>query len=197
MQQGVLKQWKKDFGFIQIDNGERIFVHISTLKRGGIHQPRIGDTIYFTLGKDKQGRARAQTAGRNPEQLEKANARRAAHRQANAQPRYDWIDYVALSLLPLAVLLAAASPMRWPIFVGMAVLSVASYVLYAFDKTQAQKNAWRVPEVALHALAVLGGWPGALLAQRRLRHKTQKSTFRFVFIACAVLNVASLLWLIK
>ena len=77
------------------------------------------------------------------------------------------------------------------------MLSIASYVLYAFDKTQAQKNAWRVPEAALHALAILGGWPGALLAQRRLRHKTQKNTFRFVFLACAMLNVFSLVWLIK
>lgn len=196
MQHGVLKQWKKDFGFIQIENGERFFVHISTLKRGGIHQPRIGDTIYFTLGKDKQGRARAQTAARNPEQLEKANARRAAHHHANAQPRFDWIDYVAFSLLPVAVLLAAASPMRWPIFVAMAMLSVASYVLYAFDKNQAQKNAWRVPEATLHGLAVLGGWPGAVLAQLRLRHKTQKGTFRLVFAGCALLNVFMLAYLL-
>ena len=197
MQQGVLKQWKKDFGFIQIDNGERIFVHISTLKRGGIHQPRIGDIIYFTLGKDKQGRLRAQTAARNPEQLEKANTRRAAHRQPDTQGRYDWVDYVGLSLLPIALFLAAASPMRWPILIVIAVLSGASFMLYAFDKAQAQRNAWRIPEASLHALALLGGWPGALLAQRRLRHKTQKTTFRWVFIGCAILNVLSLLLLNK
>lgn len=196
MQHGVLKQWKKDFGFIQVENGERFFVHISTLKRGGIHQPRIGDTIYFTLGKDKQGRARAQTAGRNPEQLEKANARRAAHRQANAQPRFDWIDYAAFCLLPVALLLAAASPIRGLILVAMVMLSAASYVLYAFDKNQAQKNAWRVPEATLHGLAILGGWPGALLAQHRLRHKTQKGTFRVVFAISALLNVLILAYLL-
>jgi uncharacterized membrane protein YsdA (DUF1294 family)/cold shock CspA family protein len=197
MQHGILKQWKKDFGFIQVENGERFFVHISTLKRGGIHQPRIGDTIYFTLGKDKQGRARAQTAGRNPEQLEKANARRAAHRQANSQPQTDWIDYLALASLPLALLLAAFSPARWWILGIMATLSVFSFVMYGFDKAQALRNAWRVPEANLHLFAVLGGWPGAVLAQRRLRHKTQKGTFRIVFAACVLINILVLAYLLR
>ena len=122
MQIGVLKQWKKDFGFIQIDNGERIFVHISTLKRGGIHQPRLGDTIYFTLGKDKQGRPRAQTAGRTPEHLAKVNAPREANRLAYAQPRYDWVDYIALALIPVALLLGFFSPLASLILPLMLIL---------------------------------------------------------------------------
>lgn len=33
----------------------------------------------------------------------------------------------------------------------------------------------------LHAVELLGGWPGALLAQQLLRHKTKKTSYQVVF----------------
>ena len=42
----------------------------------------------------------------------------------------------------------------------------------------------------LHLLALLGGWPGAILGQRQFRHKTRKVAFLIVFWAVAVLHVA-------
>jgi uncharacterized membrane protein YsdA (DUF1294 family) len=38
-------------------------------------------------------------------------------------------------------------------------------------------------------LALAGGWPGALLAQQVLRHKSTKREFRQVFWATVLLNV--------
>jgi hypothetical protein len=38
-----------------------------------------------------------------------------------------------------------------------------------------------VPEARLHLLELLGGWPGAFLAQRRLRHKCSKHSYQVVF----------------
>jgi uncharacterized membrane protein YsdA (DUF1294 family) len=38
-----------------------------------------------------------------------------------------------------------------------------------------------VSEANLHLLELLGGWPGAFLAQRRLRHKCSKGSYQFVF----------------
>ena len=61
------------------------------------------------------------------------------------------------------------------------LLSVVTLAFYAWDKRQATKEGWRVPEKRLHLLSVLGGWPGALLGQRWLRHKTVKTRFRVVF----------------
>jgi uncharacterized membrane protein YsdA (DUF1294 family) len=38
-------------------------------------------------------------------------------------------------------------------------------------------------------LGVVGGWPGAIVAQQMLRHKTQKASFRSAFWGSVVINV--------
>lgn len=69
------------------------------------------------------------------------------------------------------------------------VLSAVAFVAYAIDKSAARRGARRTPESTLHLLALLGGWPGALLAQQFLRHKSTKASFRAVFWATVVINV--------
>jgi uncharacterized membrane protein YsdA (DUF1294 family) len=71
----------------------------------------------------------------------------------------------------------------------VAVTSCASFIAYWLDKRRAVGGGRRVPERTLHLLAFLGGWPGALLAQRQFRHKTKKVTFRIVFWIVVVLHV--------
>jgi uncharacterized membrane protein YsdA (DUF1294 family) len=61
------------------------------------------------------------------------------------------------------------------------VMSVVSFITYWFDKRQAGLGRRRVSERQLLTMGFLGGWPGALLAQKRFRHKTQKVSFRVKF----------------
>jgi uncharacterized membrane protein YsdA (DUF1294 family) len=61
------------------------------------------------------------------------------------------------------------------------VLSALAYWVYAVDKRRAEEGLWRVPEARLHLLELLGGWPGAFLAQRRLRHKCSKGSYQVMF----------------
>lgn len=75
------------------------------------------------------------------------------------------------------------------------VFSLIAYGLYAKDKAAAQKNEWRASERTLHLAALLGGWPGALFAQSRLRHKTRKTRFRVVFWLTVLINFGFLAWL--
>lgn len=56
--------------------------------------------------------------------------------------------------------------------------SVVAYEMFALDKRCALLGRWRVSESQLLFWAMIGGWPGAKLAQRRLRHKTRKEPFR-------------------
>lgn len=75
----------------------------------------------------------------------------------------------------------------WFLAVNLCVLA-----LYAWDKHAAIRGGRRVPEARLHLLALLGGWPGALLAQRLFRHKTRKAAFRQRFAACVALNLLAI-----
>jgi len=57
---------------------------------------------------------------------------------------------------------------------GYLILSLVTFIVYAIDKSAARKGSWRIKESTLHILAFTGGWPGALLAQKTLRHKSVK-----------------------
>jgi uncharacterized membrane protein YsdA (DUF1294 family) len=71
-------------------------------------------------------------------------------------------------------------------------MSVVTFAVYARDKSAAGARRRRVPENTLHLLALACGWPGALVAQQALRHKTRKRRFRAVFWVTVVVNVAAL-----
>lgn len=67
------------------------------------------------------------------------------------------------------------------VLVDVVLMSGITLCFYAWDKRQAGRSGWRVPEKRLHLLSLLGGWPGALLGRRWLRHKSRKRRFRVVF----------------
>lgn len=77
------------------------------------------------------------------------------------------------------------------IYLGLVfVMSVVCFTAYGLDKRLAVNGSRRVPEITLQILALLGGWPGALMGQRHFRHKTQKMSFLIVFWLVVVLHVA-------
>ncbi|MET0980819.1 MAG: DUF1294 domain-containing protein [Telluria sp.] len=103
--------------------------------------------------------------------------------------------------LPIVVfaLVYAAASFIWelPLLVGGAylVISLTCFVAYALDKSAARKKGWRTPERTLLLLGLACGWPGALLAQQWLRHKTAKRSFQQMFWFTVVANIAGFLWL--
>ena len=76
------------------------------------------------------------------------------------------------------------------------VVSLITFIMYAVDKSAATKGAWRTHESTLHLLSIAGGWPGALFAQQKLRHKTKKQSFRFIFWVTVLLNCGAFIWLL-
>ncbi len=71
--------------------------------------------------------------------------------------------------------------------------SLVTFVVYAIDKAAAKRtDAARVDELALHGLAVLGGFAGAWIGRHGLRHKTQKPMFGLVLLLATALHVGVL-----
>jgi uncharacterized membrane protein YsdA (DUF1294 family)/cold shock CspA family protein len=192
---GCIASWKDDkgFGFIRPDDGTaHIFVHVSAFDAEG-WRPMIGERVNFSIGKDRRGRrcAQAVTVAGVP------SGRREGGPRDSDRPVQS--GRATLFIIPafLLVMLIAAWLWRMPVgwFLLYAVLSAVTFGLYAVDKAQAARDGFRVPEARLHLLAVVGGWPGALLAQHFLRHKSLKPSFRRAFWVTVALNWAGFLLL--
>lgn len=76
-------------------------------------------------------------------------------------------------------------------------MSAATFAVYAMDKSAARNRRQRTPENTLHLLALAGGWPGAMYAQRLLRHKSSKRSFLAVFRMTLAANVAVLAYVVS
>jgi uncharacterized membrane protein YsdA (DUF1294 family) len=85
-----------------------------------------------------------------------------------------------LLVLPALALQRLGADFRW-VGAWAFFLGALTYWAYQVDKRRAEEGLWRVPEAHLHLLEVLGGWPGAFLAQRRLRHKCSKRSYQVAF----------------
>lgn len=106
--------------------------------------------------------------------------------------------HAPLILTATFVVLVAGSVFsgRLPIVVAglYFVASLVAFIAYALDKSAARNDQWRTKESTLHLVALAGGWPGALAAQRLLRHKSKKQSFQFMFWVTVILNCCVLAW---
>lgn len=76
-----------------------------------------------------------------------------------------------------------------------AAINAVTFIMFWLDKRRSRVSAWRIPELRLLCLAMLGGSLGALLAQQIFRHKTTKQPFRGWLIAIALYNIALAIFL--
>jgi uncharacterized membrane protein YsdA (DUF1294 family) len=93
-----------------------------------------------------------------------------------------WLLLLALLVTPLWACWQLAITISWRVLLGyVAAASGITFLIYRHDKKRAESGGWRTPEATLHLLELLGGWPGAFLAQRLLRHKTSKRSYQVSF----------------
>lgn len=187
---GRISGWNDDRGLGSVTpkgGGDRAFVHGKAFERGG-RRPVEGDLVSYEPSWDGKGRL-------NPNHLRFG----ASSPGAKTAAARDWsrariaLAAVALSILGVAWRFGALADI---VPLAFALMSIATFVAYGIDKSAARSDRWRTPESTLHMLAVLCGWPGPLLAQALLRHKSRKAGFQTLFWVTVVLNIAALAWLL-
>lgn len=104
---------------------------------------------------------------------------------------------LVVALLFVLFVIAGTLTGRLPLAVIAAygVVSILTFLVYWFDKSAARHGQWRTKESTLHLLGLAGGWPGAVVAQRVLRHKSRKQQFQVAFWGTVVMNSIALGWL--
>jgi L-asparagine transporter-like permease len=75
-----------------------------------------------------------------------------------------FLVFIILLILPVIAMLHQNVDWRWTVIYAVAV-NLLTYWTYARDKRRAENSEWRVPEIRLHLLELLSGWPAAFLAQ--------------------------------
>ncbi|MEJ1377840.1 MAG: cold shock and DUF1294 domain-containing protein [Candidatus Sedimenticola sp. (ex Thyasira tokunagai)] len=184
---GKLTSWNggKGYGFISpMSGGKQIFVHIKAFSNRS-RQPETGQIITYEVSSDKQGRPCAAKATMTGDKLQR-------NKKKNSGLPSIVVAAIFLVIVTVSVLADKLPLIILSVYVG---LSILTYFLYAVDKSAAKKGAWRTQESTLHLFALAGGWPGALIAQQKLRHKSKKEEFRFVFLITVVLNCGIFVWL--
>jgi uncharacterized membrane protein YsdA (DUF1294 family)/cold shock CspA family protein len=187
--QGRITSWKDDqgFGFITPNmGGEPVFVHIKAFANRQ-RRPAGSEIVTYEMTNDAKGRLQARNVAYVSE-------RRAVPLRASGLSPWP-LAIAALFLVFIAFFgLTARVPLG---LLGLyAGASLVTFIAYAIDKSAAQSGRWRTQESTLHLLSLIGGWPGALIAQNRLRHKSRKGSFLLVFWATALLNCGGLAWLL-
>ena len=213
--EGTIKSWidERGFGFIEPAlGGDEVFVHIKAFTMSSLvgGRPRVGQRVSFEVELGPQGKKRARLAAlvsvapvssssssassRRRSSSASASSSSSSSRSSPAQRGTATLFAIPAFLVLALVVGVLWKPPAWLalVYVG---LGVVTFVTYAMDKSAAVQGQWRTPESTLHTLSLAGGWPGALLAQQVLRHKSTKAPFRAVFWLTVLGNVAGFVWL--
>ncbi|PKP83441.1 MAG: DUF1294 domain-containing protein [Alphaproteobacteria bacterium HGW-Alphaproteobacteria-18] len=185
-QEGHLSGWNeaRGFGFLKpVGGGPDAFAHIRAFAKEERHIEE-GHLYSYETETDQAGRLRASDIRPirpppvKPSLLSKIISR---------TPRIMVIP--AFLFIAIAVSMTTQVSPSWFAVYGLA--SLACFIGYALDKRAAEHKQWRVSETILLMVGLVGGWPGAILAQELFRHKTTKPAFRTLFWMSVAINMAA------
>ena len=185
--QGKISSWKDEqgFGFIAHNGGgPSVFFHIKTWSERGV-RPAPGDLVTYELSANEKGQPRAERVAFVRDRHARPDT------PSGARSGSPLIAFGFVAVIAIAVLLGKLPLLVLGLYI---VASLVTFITYGVDKSAARKGRWRTKESTLHMLGLVGGWPGALLAQRVYRHKSKKREFQAMFWFTVFLNCAVLGW---
>lgn len=187
-EKGTLTSWNDDrgFGFITpFAGGKQVFVYIKAFSNCN-RRPEINQVVTYSLSSDNKGRTCAVKVCLPGNRLS-INTKRINSSLSIAGASF------FLTIVGAAVLTTKIPTL---IFVIYMAASLITFIMYAVDKSAARRGVWRTSESTLHLLSLVGGWPGALVAQQKLRHKSKKQSFLLIFWVTVLVNCGTFIWLL-
>jgi uncharacterized membrane protein YsdA (DUF1294 family)/cold shock CspA family protein len=188
--QGKLTDWKdeKGFGFVTPrGGGPKVFVHIKSFSNRQ-RRPVGNELVTYELTSDSHGRPQ----GVN---ITFVGDRKSSPQAPAPGPGTGSLIFTAVFFgFVVGAVVTGNLPFVAPIVYF--AMSCVTYLFYSYDKAAAQAGRRRTPESTLHLLSLIGGWPGAMVAQRKLRHKTQKLEFQTAFWLTVGLNCIAVVLLL-
>lgn len=76
------------------------------------------------------------------------------------------------------------------------LINFFTFIAYGRDKKCAQKGEWRIPEVQLHTLELLGGTIGAIIGQNFFHHKRKKKSYMATFFATIFIQLGAIFYIL-
>lgn len=84
------------------------------------------------------------------------------------------------------------------VIIYLVAINLISFVTMFIDKRKAQNGSWRIKEMTLFSLVLLGGGIGGIAGMYTFRHKTKKWYFKIGFpvilISEIILAIYCIIW---
>lgn len=175
--QGIVINYHKDkgYGFIKVPNEEsNIFVHIKAVNNANILE--VGQKVEFELEETSKGLS-------------------AINVQAGSKAKSPYFTFSVVAFILTFSLFALLSSYVVVLLSYFLAINITTFLFYGYDKSISNGEKLRIPETVLHTLALLGGSPAALMAQRFFRHKTVKGTFQIIYWLIVLIQIGLLSFL--
>lgn len=82
------------------------------------------------------------------------------------------------------------------LYIWLIVINIITFAVFGIDKKKAIDGKFRIKELTLFVLSLLGGSLGGLIAMHTFHHKTRKWYFKFGIPLILVAWVAMIVWLV-
>jgi len=169
--QGIVINYnsEKGYGFIKSsEHEENVFVHIKEVKNRS--ELEVGQMVEFEMVSQPKGMA-------------------AINVIAGAKAKSPYVTFGIASLILTLLLFSLSINYLQSLLGYLLAMNITTFLLYGYDKLISSTQKLRVPELNLQVLALLGGSPAALMAQKVFRHKTLKNSFQVVYWIIVVLQI--------